>query len=497
MMGDAFQIKPILDAVWRRKWLIVLPPILGALVGWAWVQRIPEEYEATTKILVVGQRVPKEILQSTVTSGPGEIIGSLKVLILSDRYLNDVVKGIGMVPEDATPEDRPQEFEKARNELRPRVRIDVDDRRFSHFTISVMNEKRRFAKQAAERLADLFIEESKVLRKLQAEGTEGLVGNLLDERKSILKSIEDRLATFRKQHRGELPEDQASNTTLIQTYRTQIEGITDQIRQRQGEIEVMRAQLENTDAIAGLVGVPGLGGDPLTRDLQAARDELGQLLLRYSEQHPDVKRQRAELERLERELQNQISTGAGVDSDSEISPNASPAEVRIALTRREISELERKRAELQDKVDERVRMVENAPAVQAQLNEILREYDEARGSVDELRKAREDAQQGREVEESGLGEQFKIQETSAPWDPAYPNVPGWIFTGLLVGLAAGGGLAFVLEFFDPSLRSEETFRQSFPDIPLLVAIPTMPHADKSMNKKKSGRRKGKKAAAAM
>ena len=53
----------------------------------------------------------------------------------------------------------------------------------------------------------------------------------------------------------------------------------------------------------------------------------------------------------------------------------------------------------------------------------------------------------------------------------------------MIGLALGGGLAFVLEYFDPSLRSEEAFRLAFPDVPLLVAIPVVPGADETINKK--------------
>lgn len=479
-MPDSNQIKPILDAAWRRRWLILLPPVLGALIGWAWVQRIPKEYRATTSIRVVAQRVPKEILQSTVTAGPAEIIASLKVQILSDSYINDVVQQIGMVPAFPTS----SLLEEARIELRRKIEIEVDTQRFSYFKISVRHREGKLAAKAANRLADLFIQENTKLRTEQAQGTEGLVDDLAMKRKTELDAVERRLADYKRAHQGELPEQQAANQTLITTYQTQMQALNDQVRTRQGEIEMLRAQSETADAIAGIVGVPGAGGDPLLRALQGARAELQQLLLRYSEEHPDVRRKRAEVDRLEEQHQRQIASGPAGVGTAKLSPNASPTEVRIALAQAEIAEFERKRIDLQVKIDGLVARVRNAPLVEVELNEIMRAYNEARNSYDELRKRREAAEQGRELEESGQGEQFRIQDRATPQrKPASPNVPAWVFGGLLIGLAFGGGVAFGFEYFDPSIRSEETFHHAFPDVPLLVAIPTMARADETSNKK--------------
>ena len=56
--GKQYSFDSLVQIARRRKWLIVLPAIVIALVGSAVVHEWPNRYRSETMILVVPQRVP-------------------------------------------------------------------------------------------------------------------------------------------------------------------------------------------------------------------------------------------------------------------------------------------------------------------------------------------------------------------------------------------------------------------------------------------------------
>ncbi len=470
------QVKFVLDAAWRRKWLLVLPPLLGLTVGWAVVQRTDKLYTSSTLIFIEGQRVPEKILTTTVTARIDERLNRLQELVKSPSYLEQVARGIGMLSDNPTNE----EIEAARAKLRGRITFDPDLKNFQWFKVSVTDEHPKAAAKAANLVADLFIAENQKMRQQFARSAEGIVAGMLEEREAELREAERRLAEFRRAHLGELPTDQTSNQTQIGTYSQQIEYLTEQIRTRQDEIDTYQDRIDTTETIASIVGEPSGTSDPLLRQLQTARETLDQLRRKYSDEHPDVRSQRAEVDRLERQYQEQLDRelrAAPSDpsaSSAQVVTPRSPAEARIAFLRGEIRDLERQRADLQARVNVLLARVRNAPLVEVEYNELLRAFNEARAAYESVRGRREGAAQGVELEEAGLGEQFRVQDRARPsWTPSYPNVPSFLFGGAALGLLLGLGIAFLLEQLDPSLRTEERFRHAFPDLPLLESIPSL------------------------
>lgn len=488
------QVKFVLDAAWRRKWLLVLPPALGLAVGWAVVQRTDKLYTSSTLVFIEGQRVPEKILTTTVTARIDERLNRLQELIKSPSYLEQVARGIGMLPDNPTNED----IDAARAKLRGRISFEPDLKNYQWFKVSVTDERPKAAAKAANLVADLFIAENQKMRQQFAESAEGIVAGMLEEREAELREAERKLAEFRRAHQGELPSDQPSNQTQINAYQQQIAMLSDQIRARQAEIDSYQDRIDTTETIASIVGEPSAIADPLARQLQTARESLDQLRRRYSEEHPNVRGQRAEVERLERQYQDQLERELRpASSDPLEAPGAptprNPTEARIAFLRGEIREFERQRLELQARVNILVARVRNAPLLEVEFNELSREYNEARASYDSVRSRREGAAQGVELEEAGLGEQFRVQDRARPsWTPSYPNVPSFLFGGAALGLLLGLGIAFLLEQLDPSLRTEERFRHAFPDVPLLEAIPSLAPDPATMKGKKGKGGKGMK-----
>ena len=127
--------------------------------------------------------------------------------------------------------------------------------------------------------------------------------------------------------------------------------------------------------------------------------------------------------------------------------------------------------------------LENQKGAENQLNESAIEYSLLKRDVDTNRQLYEGLLQ--KLKEAGVMTGLRssnvriVDSASAPTGPSSPNIPRNIMLSLLVGLAGGVGLAFVLESRDNSVHSLEQ-AQMVTALPSLAVIPLATRATRSV-----------------
>ena len=86
-------------------------------------------------------------------------------------------------------------------------------------------------------------------------------------------------------------------------------------------------------------------------------------------------------------------------------------------------------------------------------------------------------------EKKQKGEQFRILDHARlPEKPISPNVKKYFLLSLIAGLGLGGGVIFLLEFFDTTLRRDEQIEDEL-GLTILASIPKLKGAgDKKRSK---------------
>jgi hypothetical protein len=179
-----------------------------------------------------------------------------------------------------------------------------------------------------------------------------------------------------------------------------------------------------------------------------------------------------EIERLEKAIQ---STKSNEEKSSERPDN--PAYVtlssQLASTVAEIDSIYRQIKESERKAVDYRKRIEMTPRVEESYKEMLIERDNAYRKYNDLLQKSMEARVAQGLEKEQKGERFTLIDAARlPEKPYKPNRITILVVGLVLGMAAGGGLAAVRELSDQSIRNPE-FLFAATGMPVLASIPIL------------------------
>ena len=161
------------------------------------------------------------------------------------------------------------------------------------FTVQYRDDTPEKTQRVANRLAELFVEDSSMRREMRAEDTSAFVGMQLAESQTRLNELEGRLRTAKESFMGALPEQTNANVAMVTGLQQQLETTANAIRGEQDRLSVIERQIEGMKAGAtSEVAVPGL---PATASPAAVRvvtleRELAVARGNYTDRHPEIVR---------------------------------------------------------------------------------------------------------------------------------------------------------------------------------------------------------------
>lgn len=486
--GKQYSFETLLHVLRRRKWLIAIPAIVIAAGGTWWVRQLPNTYRSETVILVVPQRVPESYVRSTVTARIEDRLQTISQQIMSRTRLEQIVQDFNLYPRERA--DR-QLMEDIVERMRSKD-IGIDIVKGDAFRVSYTASDPRTAMRVTERLASLFIDESLRDREVLAEGTNQFMATQLDEARRQLVLNEKLLQDYQALHSGELPSQMAANLQGLQGAEMALQTLGESLnrdRERRLMLERSVADLIEAPEAAEGAAAPTAMAQSLADELRLAEQALLAVELKLKPEHPDVRRQRRSVEELKKRVEAQQ-----LDGTLTAKPRA-PVTIDAARRKRLIdakAELDNLDRQLAAKISDESRLrgtmamyqarIEAAPAREAELAAITRDYETLQQSYRSLLQKKEESQISANLEKRQIGEQFKILDPARmPEKPASPDRPRLYLIAIVAALGLGVAAAATAEYFDRSLRSEADVRSAL-NLMVLATVPYM------RNARDSGRR---------
>jgi len=288
-----------------RKWLFIIPLVIGTAAGLVTSFELDEKYSSSTLILVEEQQVPEEYVTPTDRTPFSQRLNVISQQILSRTRLEQIIKEFklyeyqdpgrieeavalisGSSLEMRTPEDI---IERMRADIQFTVIGETNPKKNQNsggnaFTITYSGSDPQTAMQVTNTLASLFIEENLRVREQYAEGTSEFISSELDKSQEDLSKFEQRIKEFKQANMGTLPEQLEANLRTLDRLQLDLQNVTASIRQNEDRRMVLEEQLRVAPAaIASPATKSSLAGE-----LESARAQMSQLLSLFKDTYPDV-----------------------------------------------------------------------------------------------------------------------------------------------------------------------------------------------------------------
>jgi polysaccharide chain length determinant protein (PEP-CTERM system associated) len=466
--ASAIDLKDIPEIILRRRWLILLPLFAAVIAGLYLSFTKPKVYEASTLIFVQPQQVPKEFVRSVVNEQPDSRLSTIKQQIMSETNLERIIKDFNLF---SGPDYENMFFEDKITKLRESIAVNVtrEKRGSDTFRISYKGSNPQKVMQVTNKLANNFIDANIKDRQLSADSTSFFLAEELENTKNSLRELESRLKDYKQQFMGELPEQLNSNLSILGRLQEQLNAKEENLRSIRASLSMVEQQIAAEPKVA--VWGNESGGDRYTvkekssNDPEVLKNQLADLLSRYTEQHPDV----ANLKRKIAEIESKQSGDGGESSPLYVSPLQRQ---RNQLMKEKLT-TEANIANLNQQIQVYRARVENAPKREQELHTLERDYQNLSGLYKSLLNRKQEADMSVSLEKKQQDGQFRIIDYARlPTKPMDPGLLKTFFMSIAIGLGSGCGLAYLLEFFDSSYRKPERVEEDF-NIPVIATIPAI------------------------
>jgi succinoglycan biosynthesis transport protein ExoP len=471
-------VSDLARAVWRRRVWFLVPLALGAVAAVAALQVLPNTYRAVTTVLVEPQKVPADYVKPTVTSSIEERLRTIEPQIKNRDNMERIIREMDLYPE-LRGESMERALDRARGDLTVRLQGNT-------FYIYYVGHDPVKAARTANRVAEVFIDGNLKLRENQAQGTSSFLETEMEKTKHRLEVQEARIAEFKRQNMGDLPEQRDTNLRGVEQLQTKLEinmDALDKAENRRLLLQGQLAELRNQRSTASRRSIAsGPAAPEPPSHLDQLRAQLAQLRSRYTDRHPDVIRAQAEIAQLEalekaRPAPAPASPGVVAEVDDDAVRPDPMLKAEVAAVDLEIRNLKNERERILTDTSRVQGRLEAVPRVEQELLSLTRDYENIKSSYESLLDKRLNARLYENLEKSQQGESFTILERAIP--PSYPYGPSKILVlglGLVAGALAGLLAALLRERSDPTYLDAESLQQAFPGLPLLATIPVFQSA---------------------
>src|SRR3984893_17355229 len=458
---------------WRFRWLAVAVASVVAVIGWCIVFTLPDRYAADARIFVDTRTALKPALQGLTTDQNVEAqINYVRQSLLEGPQLEKIAKETGLLPVPITDE---RTGTRILNMLSDRIALTVvsagsqGDERSTAGTIysfHYTDASRERALRVVESLLTTFVEQTLGGKREGSEHAQKFLETQIKDYEQRLSAAEDRLAAFKKKNVGLMPSEQGG-------YFAQLQSETDAAKKAETDLSIalsrrdeLSKQLHSDAAISSAgtsMPMPGgrgmsSGSDTLSR-IQEAQAKLDELLLKFTDKHPDVIAARATLVELKQrrvvELASLRRGEASAVASSRAGNNPVYQTIQLELNKEnvEIAALRRELAQHQNTVAELRQRLNSAPQVEAEFQQLNRAYDVNKAQYTALLASYQKARLGERADNAGS---VRFEVVLPPTAPATPVSPkrATLLAGLwLFAMAAGAGAAYALHLMKPIVGS--------------------------------------------
>ena len=469
----------------RRHYLLMIGIFVAVfLVALALAIKLPPVYQSSGTILIESQQISSTIITSSVTGFASERIEVVKQRVMTRENLLRIIKKYNIFKSKG----ESRVTSELISDLQKRIEITMLSTNlgggYRHsqatiaFSISFEDSNPELAYRVTSELVTLFLDENIKSRVERATETTQFLSQESNRLKVDLEKMESLVAAYKQKYSSSLPENLSLKMSILQRTETTLANLDRDYTATENELQ--RLEFELTAAKSGLEPVE----TPMTR-LKQLKAEYRQASISYKNTHPTIRALKRKIEMLEKSTLSEVdndppSVSLGMLINSELILRL---ETHIKTAKGRLQSIDEQRKPMRKRIAKYEKEIIETPQVELGLLSLLRDHSTAKEKYEEIQTKQLNAQIAENLEGENKSERFSLIDPPILADkPVKPNRKKIILLGLMLALAAAGGIAFLLETLNQRIRGKGMLTAALGQSPL-VEIPYITTRDEHLMRK--------------
>ena len=457
------------EFVWgvtRYRWTALAIAWTLALLGWLMVAQVDSRYPATARLFVDTNRVLGPLLDNiSVQTDVKKQIALMSKTLLSRPNLEELIEKNNLDWE-LEPGDKAG-YEDLIELLSEEIEIYDTNGTKSLYSVEYSHAEAGVALGVVETLVDIFVNSSLDEERKDNQTAITFLDKQIQDYESRLTAAEQRLADFKLQNAGSLPGEEGGYYQRMENLVVQQRASELGFQEARNTRDSLRSQLAQIERNV-LSGARSVSPEDVRID--ELQNQLDELLVRFTERHPQVSILRQSIADLQSAKLNSISSSGsrsallqGDKVYQEVSTLLAEAEAEVAKFQARTSNYDSRVRSLQSTAD-------SFPLVEAELVQLDRDYNTVRQQHETLMRKREAALLTGNVERDS--NDVKIRLIDPPFVPSRPTDPDKLLLNALVlvgSIAVGVAVSFFLSLLHPVFYNRRAL-EHYTRIPVLGGV---------------------------
>ncbi len=463
MQSIQLQAMPIVQALWRHRWLAVGTAWLVCTAGWIGAAFVPTKYESSARVYLNADPLLTPLLKGLAAdTDPSRHLDFMQRTLLSRPNLEQLIRLTDLDTAIRTPGEKEALFKRLATD------IEVKPVTLNLLSLSYRDADPQLAKNIVQSLLTIFAEK--------------MAGSSRADMDSAQRFLEGEIASYRDQLRAAEKRRAELAEKFPDIFQSSGQGDDNGNRLEQARGAVARLKLDLTDAVTkrdslkkDLTSVPTMltvdhgpqvviAGrlSPVEERLQELRRNLDGLLLKFTENHPDVKATRASIAQLESEAgKSGGGKGSSAGGNTGQIANGVYEQVKVRLVDAEaaVAAIQRRLTEAENDLSKVEKVAKSAPGILVQAQDLNRDYSILKKNYEELVARREATAIANAADTKTEKIQFRIVDPpQVPVVPAAPNRAFLVSVVLVFGIGAGLAVPVLVMQLDRSFATLSQLR---------------------------------------
>jgi len=466
----------VLDDVqgsWRYRWHALVVAWVVCLLGWVFVMKSPNIYQANARVYLDSQSALRPLLQGLAVNPDVESDLSLvRQALLSRPNLEKVARQTKLDLKANTDEQKEALISMLQKSI-----IIQNDARVSNsstdgtYKLSFEYQNRIQALGVVQKLLDSFVEDTLGTKRSGQEEAQRFLQDQIADYEKRLSESEQKLSEFKKQNVGRMPDMEGDYFQRLQVEEKGLDSAKSALALAQARRDETLRQISGEEPL--IFGISdsqvsndgGKGGDVSVR-IHEMEGRLEELLLKYTDKHPEVIAVKSTIADLKNQQEQELAklrqgkaTNGALSSSLKTNPVYQNLQVEKNKAEVQVVELQRDVANRSSKVDQLRRMINIVPDVEAELVRLNRDYDVNKSQYQLLLQRFETAKLSEQADKTGTVSFKIIEPPTVSIDPVKPNRPLMLFGILLLGIGVGVFTAYIFNMLNPVFQNQRSLEE--------------------------------------